>query len=260
MGKLTFLCLITIIICYPVLALEHQADKYALVIGNQRYAEAPLKHAENDALEMADALTSLDFKVTTLIDVDSQTVSQEVKHFYQQIHDSEAPSKLVLFYYAGHAIQIQQSNYLIPVGLTFATQDEFLAKLYNLSDLFSQIASAANVQQVVILDACRNNPFGQGFTTPGLAAVKAPTGTIIAFATEPGGVASDGRQGNGIYTKHLLRHISKSITVEALFKHVRKGVARETRSKQIPWEHSSLIHQVYLNPPKNLDVPDIVIF
>ena len=104
------------------------------------------------------------------------------------------------------------------------------------------------VQNIVILDACRNNPFDETFmtsTAPGLAPVKAPFDTLIAFATEPGGVASDGGRKNGVYTKHLLRNISDNFPVEEIFKKVRSGVAKETRNKQIPWEHSSLLNEIY---------------
>ena len=93
-----------------------------------------------------------------------------------------------------------------------------------------------------------------------MAKVRAPFDTLIAYATEPGGVASDGGRKHGVYTKHLLRNMTKNISVEEVFKKVRVGVAKETRYKQIPWEHSSLLDEIYFNPPKNADVPDIVVF
>ncbi|GAA0857590.1 hypothetical protein GCM10009114_23970 [Aliiglaciecola litoralis] len=242
------------------MASEYQVERFALVIGNQAYAAAPLKHAENDARQIASALESIDFQVTTLLNLDKSSLTRDVSVFFKQVQESNSPAKLVLFFYAGHAMQINQANYLIPIGLAFETQEQLLNNLYDLSELFAHMHSNKDVQHVVILDACRNNPFGQGIKSPGLASIKAPTGTIIAYATEPGGIASDGRDGNGIYTKHLLKHIEQNMTVEALFKKVRKGVARETHNRQIPWEHSSLVGQVYLNPPPNLDLPDIVVF
>jgi uncharacterized caspase-like protein len=132
--------------------------------------------------------------------------------------------------------------------------------------LFTEINKSNDLQNIIILDACRNNPFenntvaDNGNMASGLAPIKAPSNTLIAFATEPGGVAADGRSNNGVYTKHLLKHIDKQISVEELFKKVRTGVAKETRNKQIPWEHSSLLSEVFFSPPKNRDIPDLVIF
>ena len=154
----------------------------------------------------------------------------------------------------------------MPLDIQFGEKENFNKVLFDLNSLFAEMSQLNSVQNIVILDACRNNPFGEADTaggrliSVGLAPLKAPFSTLIAYATEPGGVASDGRAKNGIYTKHLLRHIDKKITVEEVFKKVRKGVAKETRNKQIPWEHSSLLREVFINPPRNKNVPDLIAF
>jgi uncharacterized caspase-like protein len=150
--------------------------------------------------------------------------------------------------------------------MQFESYPEFVSGLYKIDSLFIEINKSKGLQNIIILDACRNNPFendtvaDNGNMSSGLAPIKAPFNTMIAFATEPGGVAADGKRKNGVYTKHLLRHMTKQISVEAVFKKVRTGVAKETRNKQIPWEHSSLLNEVFFSPPKNRNIPDLMIF
>lgn len=252
--------------CPPVIAYEDKTERFALVIGNQNYAKSPLKNAINDAQAMSASLTELGFRVNTLIDSQAVDLKNSVQKFYADIQRVKSGQALALFYYAGHAIQIEHRNYLVPLNMQFSSRENFRASLFDLNSLFVEIAKLADTQNIVILDACRNNPFGEmaagedNTISAGLAPLKAPSGTLIAYATEPGGVASDGRAKNGIYTKYLLRHIGKEISVEEVFKKVRKGVATETRHQQIPWEHSSLLHEVFINPPRNRQVPDIIVF
>jgi len=263
--------LVIFLICFQMVfyasfacAVEAKVERFALVIGNQNYQASPLQNALNDAQSISNALADLGFRVSTLEDADASTMIASVNTFYKDVRNDNSASKLALVYYAGHAIQINQANYLIPLDIEFNSQDTFISSLYNLSDLFTQMQDSPGLQNVVILDACRDNPFEGSFDfaiTQGLAPVKAPAGTLIAFATEPGGVASDGGNSrNGTHTKHLLRHLSQSISVEEIFKKVRTGVAKDTRNRQIPWEHSSLLDDVYLSPPKNKNLPNIVVF
>jgi uncharacterized caspase-like protein len=251
--------------CLPssVWATEDTLERFALVIGNQNYQASPLRNALNDANSIADALADLGFRVSILEDADALTMRSEIEAFYGRARNHSSTNKLAVVYYAGHAIQINQANYLIPLNIEFDSQDSFIASLYHLSDLFTQMQSSPGLQNIVILDACRDNPFKgslESEVSQGLAPVKAPAGTLIAFATEPGGVASDGTRGNGVYTKHLLRYLPESISVEEVFKKVRTGVAKDTRNNQIPWEHSSLLNEVYFSPPKNKNLPNIVVF
>lgn len=262
-----YLCLILLLnlsayVPYTV-AIESKVERFALIIGNQNYQHSPLRNALNDAESIADKLSELGFRVTLLKDASANSLTQTITRFYEQVSRNSSASKLALVYYAGHAIQINQANYLIPLDIEFDSQVSFISSLYHLSDLFRHMENTPNLQNIVILDACRNNPFEGSVDvaiSQGLAPVKAPSDTLIAFATEPGGVASDGKSRNGVYTKHLLRYLSEGISVEEVFKKVRAGVARDTRNKQIPWEHSSLLDNVYFSPPKNKDLPDIVVF
>lgn len=251
---------------FGLLAAEQDLRRYALVVGNKSYASAPLKNAGNDANAMADNLTELGFRVSLVEDVNLADLALEVQQFYADVKRDKNKDKLALVYYAGHAIQVNHNNYIVPLGLQFDTHQQFIEGLYKIGDLFTEINNFSSLQSIIILDACRNNPFenhviaDDGSMSRGLAPIKAPSNTLIAFATEPGGVAADGKRKNGIYTKHLLRHINKHISVEEMFKKVRSGVAKETRNRQIPWEHSSLLNEVFFNPPKNKDIPDLIVF
>lgn len=248
------------------LASEQDVQRFALVIGNKSYTTAPLKNAANDANAIADSLTDMGFRVSLLKDSNLSDLTTQVQRFYAGIKRDKHKNKLALVYYAGHAIQINHHNYIVPLGMQFENHVQFISGLYKIDSLFFEINRLNNLQNIIILDACRNNPFennpvaDNGIMSSGLAPIKAPSNTMIAFATEPGGVAADGQHKNGIYTKHLLRHMHKQISVEEVFKKVRTGVAKETRNKQIPWEHSSLLNEMFFSPPKNRDIPDLLIF
>ncbi|WP_339724655.1 caspase family protein [uncultured Paraglaciecola sp.] len=260
------LTLLLITLCFSAFAFEDNVARFALVIGNQNYQQAPLKNPINDAESISASLLELGFSVTTVLDSDSTRLKSAVSAFYGNIQQANTSQALAVFYYAGHAIQIEHHNYLVPLDIQFGEKENFDTVLFDLNSLFAEMAKVNNVQNIVILDACRNNPFavadtaGSRAISVGLAPLKAPFSTLIAYATEPGGVASDGKSKNGIYTKHLLRHIDKKITIEEVFKQVRKGVAKETHNKQIPWEHSSLLREVFINPPRNKNVPDLIAF
>ena len=248
---------------------QDKSVRYALVIGNQNYLKAPLRNSLNDATSIAENLTALNFNVTLLTDVGYERLSQKIESFYQNIHRNKDKKAIVLFYYAGHAIQISHRNYLVPLDVKFGDPKYFMASLYDINKLFSNIPKQFGLQNIIILDACRDNPFKeQGnedgtedlMITDGLAPLRAPMETLIAYSTEPGSVASDGKGKNGIYTKYLLNFIQEMIPIEEVFKKVRKSVAKETGNRQIPWEHSSLLEDVFINPPTNSDVPPLISF
>ena len=247
-------------------AVVQDVKRFALVIGNKNYAIAPLKNSANDATAIADSLTDMGFRVSLLKDSNLSDITTQVQQFYARVKKEDHVEKLALVYYAGHAIQVNHKNYIVPLGMQFESYSQFIFGLYKVDSLFTEINKTKNLQSIIILDACRNNPFennavaDSGHMASGLAPIKAPSNTMIAFATEPGSVAADGKRKNGVYTKHLLRHISKQISVEAVFKKVRTGVAKETRNKQIPWEHSSLLDEVFFSPPKNRDIPNLLVF
>jgi uncharacterized caspase-like protein len=269
MCKAKLICNLGLLLSVMMLstfASAQDTKRFALVIGNKSYVSAPLKNAGNDANAMADSLSELGFIVSLVEDANLLSLSKQVQQFYSDVKRDNHKDKIALVYYAGHAIQVKHSNYIVPLGMKFDSQQQFISGLYKIDSVFTEINKVKHLQSVIILDACRNNPFESmpfvndvGISS-GLAPIKAPKNTLIAFATEPGGVAADGKHKNGIYTKYLLRHMTKQLSVEEMFKKVRSGVAKETRNKQIPWEHSSLLGELFFSPPKNKDIPDLVVF
>ena len=240
---------------------------HALVIGNNAYPMAPLRNSVNDANAIAEKLEEQGFEVTKLLDIGGAEIQSAVETFYKQLESDNEERAVGLVYYAGHAIQINHRNYLVPLDIQFGDPERFLEGLYDINDLLSSIPQSGDVQSVIILDACRDNPFAgmEGLDdsvkiNDGLAPIRAPVGTLIAYSTEPGNTASDGKGKNGLYTTHLLKHMDDKIPVEEVFKKVRKGVSRQSRKKQIPWEHSSLLWDVFINAPLNKEVPDLMTF
>jgi uncharacterized caspase-like protein len=246
-------------------AQDEKVGQYALVIGNKDYPLAPLDNSVNDAQAIAANLNELGFDVTLLRDTQFIDLSTAIEKFYNHVQKTMDQKAVAVFYYAGHAIQIDHRNYLVPIDVKFGDSEKFIASLYDINLLFNEIPPVLGLQNVIILDACRDNPFAAGgddsdMVADGLAPLRAPPGTLIAYATEPGSVASDGDGENGIYTKNLLKHLDEMISIEEVFKKVRRDVAKETRNEQIPWEHSSLLEEVFINPPKNRKVPNLISF
>jgi TRAP-type mannitol/chloroaromatic compound transport system permease large subunit len=222
----------------------------ALVIGNSRYSTAPLKNPENDANAMALALTSAGFMVEKLIDATRTEMERAIIRFGRRLKKSQAVG---LFYYAGHAVQIGGRNYLIPLGANIEAVEEIRVESVDIQYVLARMGAAANSMNLVILDSCRDNPFGfSSLSAPsGLAPVDAPPGTFIAYATAPGKVAADGKGGNGLYTGQLIRAMKRpGLKIEDVFKRVRREVAKQTDGLQVPWESSSLTGDFYFQPPE----------
>ncbi len=166
-----------------------------------------------------------------------------------------------LFYYAGHGMQVNGTNYLIPVGADIQTEEEVVDEAVDASLILRKMHAAGNPLNIVILDACRDNPFARSFrsTSRGLTRMDVPGGAFVAYATAPGQVAADGSGSNGIYTKHLLTNISKpGLSIEQVFKKVRIQVMGETADKQVPWDVSSLTGDFYFaGPPADGAATDV---
>jgi hypothetical protein len=221
--------------------------RHALVIGNGAYAIGPLRNPVNDARAMARSLGDTGFHVILVENATQAGMQRAIRNFGNHI----AKGGVGLFYYAGHGIQIKGRNYLIPVNADIAHEDEIEFSAIDVNQVLAKMESAKNPLNVVILDACRNNPFARASRTTqaGLAQMDAPTGSFIAFATAPGSVAADGSGENGVYTKHLLGEMQKSgVQIEQMFKNVRNGVMSETKGRQIPWESSSLRGEFAFRP------------
>ncbi len=226
-----------------VLALCGQAlaeGRTALVIGNGAYPTAPLKNPVNDATDMAAALTRLGFRVTLLKNATMQQMEEAVREFGLALRKGG----IGLFYFAGHGVQVAGENYLVPVNAVIQSEGDVKYGCLNAGLVLAKMEDAGNGPNVVVLDACRNNPFARSFRSAeaGLARMDAPTGSLIAYATAPGKVASDGEGRNGLYTQHLLRNIATpGLSISDLFMSVREGVVRDSGKKQVPWENTSLI-------------------
>ncbi|MCB1889702.1 MAG: caspase family protein [Rhodocyclaceae bacterium] len=228
--------------------------RVALVIGNAEYRQAPLKNPVNDARAVAAALEQLGFQVIKRENADLGEMLEAIRQFSIVARRSQVR----LLYYAGHGAQVEGRNYLIPVNEDISGDDDIARKSADMSELVEQLGTMQEGTNILILDACRNNPYKTaGFKTAdgrvirlrgavpnsGLARVQAPNGTVVAFSTAPGSIAMDGQNyDNSLYTKHLLDHIgTPGLPVEQLFKRVRIAVARDTNRLQIPWESSSLM-------------------
>jgi uncharacterized caspase-like protein len=215
-------------------------QRLALVIGNNAYADGVLKNPINDARAMASTLTELGFEVSKLENADRGAMQRAVLEFGRKLNDNTVG----LFYFAGHGMQVRGANYLIPVKASIQSEDEVEVEGVDVAYVMARMATAKNQFNIVILDACRNNPFQRSFrsVSNGLAAISAPTGTLIAYATAPGSVASDGDAANGIYTSELVQAIRQpGVTMEEAFKRARGGVIARTQGKQTPWESSSVV-------------------
>lgn len=222
--------------------------KVALVVGNSRYRDSPLTNPVNDALAMGRTLRDVGFTVNTLTDATLAQMTDAVRAF----GDSLGRGDVGLFYYAGHGMQIKGRNYLIPVDADVRREDEAQYKSFDANQVLDKMESARNPINIVILDACRNNPFARSFrsSSTGLAQMEAPVGTYISFATAPGKVASDGKGDNGLFTQHLLRALrTPSLKVEDVFKLVRLNVMKDSGHQQVPWDSSSLTGDFYFLPP-----------
>lgn len=223
-----------------------EGRRVALVIGNSRYRDAPLRNPVNDAQDIAALLRRVGFDVILETDADLRTMERSIDAFYNELQGTEG---IGFFYYAGHGIQMRGHNYLVPVDATLTNESDTKYECVDAGVVLGKMEDAGNGANVVVLDACRNNPFAASFRSlnRGLARIDAPAGSILAYATAPGSVAADGTGRNGTYTRNLLQFLAiPGITIEEVLKRVRVNVMKETGGKQIPWESSSLTGYLYI--------------
>jgi hypothetical protein len=219
----------------------------ALVIGNGSYAEAPLNNPVNDARDMAFALKQVGFDVIPGENLTRADMLRAIEDFGNRLKRGGVG----LFYFAGHGMQVKGENYLIPVQAKIQKELDVEVEAVQLARVLNEIDAAKNRLNVVILDACRNNPFARSFRSGsrGLGSVEAPTGTLIAYATSPGNTASDGIGRNGLYTEGLLSAMrTPGLKIEDVFKLVRTQVRQKSGGNQIPWESSSVEGDFYFIP------------
>ena len=220
-------------------------NRIALVIGNSAYQSiGRLDNPTNDAKLMAETLRGLGFKLVgggAQIDLDKAGMDNAIASFGSQV----VGANVALFYYAGHGVQIRNTNYLVPVSANPTREADVYVQMIDIAVVLSQMEGSGTKLNLVILDACRNNPFGgRGLrgTVSGLAQIHAPEGTLISYATQPGNVAIDGSDGNSPYTKALAQTIRRSgLDIFQTFNEVGLAVKRATGGEQQPWVSSSPI-------------------
>jgi uncharacterized caspase-like protein len=225
------------------------APRRALVIGNSSYTVGPLKNPANDAKAIGDELARQGFEVTLGLDLKRDEMLQLIGAYGQALARTKP---VALFYFAGHGLQLAWRNYLVPVDAMLKGPKDVQAQCVDVNAVIERIGKAANPMNVIVLDACRDDPYGRA-EQKGLSQLDAPPGTLLAFATSPGNVASDGDGANGLYTENLLREMKvPEAKIEDVFKRVRLAVRRRSNGRQIPWESTSLEEDFWFIPPKEL--------
>lgn len=232
--------------------------RVALVIGNGDYGGniGKLSNPTNDAVDMAEALQRTGFEVQLLTNVGRDEMQRAVLEFDRNLRDSDVG----LFYYAGHAVQVNGRNFMIPTGAKLditsnredAIADYVALETLEIDNVLGRMGNAETELSIVILDACRNNPFNQGSRSlsRGLAQTSAPRATFVAYATSPGNIAQDGAGENSPYTAAIVETLEvPGLKLEDVFKKVRQNVALQTDGKQIPWENSSVFGDFYFTDP-----------
>jgi len=223
--------------------------RLALVIGNSANPDAPLRNPANDARLLSETLNAVGFAVTEVVDADWRAMKRAIQDFGRQL-DLAGDNAVGLFYYAGHGIQVGESNYLVPVGAPIATEADVGIEAVSAQSVLAQMEYARNRLNIVILDACRNNPYRRSFRSApnGLTKMEVPSGSLLAFATAPGDVAADGAGDNSPYALALAAAMAEpGLDVLPLFREVRVRV-RETVPRQVPWFESSLDGEFYFTP------------
>lgn len=225
-----------------------QEVRTALVVGNSNYQLfGNLANPQNDARDVGLALEALGFRVTTLLDATERELMNAIRDFGSELSRNKGVG---LFYYAGHGIESEGKNYLIPVDADIRAQDEVRFSSIEMGFVLSKMESARNPTNIVILDACRDNPLpaeARSAGSRGLSIVEAPTGSLLVYATQPGNVAADGRGRNSPFTEAFLEHLATpDVDVELMLRMVRQSVMEATANQQVPWTNSSLTRSVVL--------------
>lgn len=223
-------------------ALQGPEQRVALVIGNSNYQNAPqLANPDNDAQSMAQFLNSAGFEVISATDLGQNDMLRVVQDFSAKV-SARGPNTVAMVYYAGHGVQLAGENYLVPVDAKVSNQTDLVNDSVRLVDVMSTLETIPSRMRIVILDACRNNPFPNvNDAGRGLAIVDAPNGSIVGYSTAPGAEALDGSGGHSPYTQAFLNVAREpNVPIEQLFKRVRLQVNQSTSGAQIPWESSSL--------------------
>ncbi len=268
--------LLIFFVAFTTPAISKSDKRYALVIGNSDYRYASqLNNPKNDSIDMANTLKSLYFETTLIQNATKIQIQNGIKKFISKLKKNGGVG---LFYYAGHGVQFEGSNYLIPTDTKAGSELEIKSQSFDVSNLLNGLRTIGDATNIIILDACRDNPFKNAHPAgarsgnkagpksrsvateknrslirinipkldSGLSKLDAPSNTLIAFATAPGKVAIDGQGRNSPYTANLIESLQRTgLTIDEVFRRVRLSVAKQSNGKQIPWESSSLMQRFY---------------
>jgi hypothetical protein len=225
------------------------AERVALVVGNGAYANTTtLQNPANDAREMAATLRLAGFEVIELEDANRRTMIDGLRVFGEKL----SPGGVGLFFYAGHGIQRRGENYLLPTDVVLAGEGDLKYEGFDVEDVLASMDEARVRLSLVILDACRDNPFARSFrsTARGLAQIDPPRGALVAYATAPGKAAADGDDGHGLYTAELLAAMKvPGLNLKDVFERATDAVESKTAKAQLPWVNSSFRGDFYFFAP-----------
>lgn len=234
--------------------------KFALVIGNSNYSgnRRKLKNPVNDSRLIAQNLRKLGFDVKQSTDLDRGRMITVVSKFADRLPEGAT----ALVFYAGHGMQIGGASYLVPVDMIVTSEQSVPLRAYPLKTLLERLSASKSSVNIVVLDACRDNPFQpetpiryRSFNNLGLAPVHAPVGTVVAYSTSPGQLAADGQDAHSVYTAALAEvMLEPKLSIEAMFKKVGVQVRNKTQDDQIPWFESSLSDEYFFLPPDGVTI------
>lgn len=255
MTRPALLSLALVLVLLSFASAVRAAERVALVVGNGAYRTVPaLANAANDGRAVAATLRELSFEVFEGIDLDAASTTALLRDFARAL-DGAA---VALFYYAGHGMQVGGENYLVPVDARLEHESDLDFETLKVKQVLSLLESSDRTS-IVVLDACRDNPFAQQLArkitrsrsvSSGLAAIRSGVGTLIAYATEPENVALDGTGPNSPFTTALLKYLrTPGLEIRQLMTRVRQDVIAATDRAQVPWDHSSLVGDFYFVPP-----------
>ena len=255
MSRAAPLLLAVLVTLAPLAGAVGAAERVALVVGNGAYRSVPaLANAANDGRAVAASLRELGFEVFEGIDLDAAATTALLRDFARALDQATTG----LFYYAGHGMQVGGENYLVPVDARLEHESDLDFETLKVKQVLA-LLERTDRTSIVILDACRDNPFAQQLArkitrsrsvSSGLAAIRSGVGTLIAYATEPENVALDGSGPNSPFTTALLRYLrTPGLEVQQLMTRVRQDVIAATDRAQVPWDHSSLVGDFYFVPP-----------
>ncbi|MDP1525895.1 MAG: caspase family protein [Rhodocyclaceae bacterium] len=229
------------------LAATPEASRLALVIGNANYRTTPLRNPVNDAQAMGKLLEQAGFRIQSHLNAGRDEMIGAIRRFGAAANRPE--TRLAVFYYAGHGAQLDWRNYLLPIDAVVEKQEHIKQRCVDLGLLLGELVAGQAKSFVILLDACRDDPFGLGYQPDrkGLSQFDAPVGSLLAYATAPGRAAADGEGAHGLYTEHLLREFAvHNVRIEDALKRVRLNVRLQSQGEQIPWETTSLESDIML--------------